>query len=591
MSTELTYSAGPYTFRLQGDLSTFAPSFASRQVQDGVQILTLRLTAPTPAVPKPLLLQWAHGLVDIQASWATAFGPDGHLRMDWSRPFVSQATSQAPVLCLYNTDGRNRLTFAASDALHAVEFQAGLHEETAEMYCSLRFFTQPMPPIDQYEVDVRIDTRDIPYQDVLRDVSDFWASLPVCTPSPVPEAARLPLYSTWYSMHQEVPADRVLQQCRLAKPLGCDVLIIDDGWETTDTSRGFGYTGDWKPERIPRMRELADQVHALGMKILLWYAVPYIGKFSKAWERFRDKTLFYQEHTKAATLDPRFPEVREYIIDTYEQAIRGWNLDGFKLDFIDSFTYMDESKPDLPGRDHAGVPEAVDRLMTDVMARLRAIKPDVMIEFRQSYIGPLMRKYGNMFRAGDCAADALTNRLRTVDIRLLCGNTAAHADPIMWNVGDPVEVAALQLLNPLFAVPQISMLLDALPPSHLAMLKFWLAFWRENRDVLLDGKLDPMHPHAHYPVVTAGNQAKMVIAVYEPQVVRPGRQQVPAELLLVNATRQDNIVFELAKPLGKRRVKVYDCQGNLVADETARFDEGLYMLPVPPSGLIRCVKV
>ena len=36
------------------------------------------------------------------------------------------------------------------------------------------------------------------------------------------------------------------------------------------------------------------------------------------------------------------------------------------------------------------------------MTRLTKIKTDVLIEFRQSYIGPLMRKYGNLFRAGDC---------------------------------------------------------------------------------------------------------------------------------------------------------------------------------------------
>ncbi len=39
-----------------------------------------------------------------------------------------------------------------------------------------------------------------------------------------------------------------------------------------------------------------------------------------------------------------------------------------------------------------------------------------------------MRKYGNMFRISDCPNDALTNRERTIDIRLLYGNTAAHAE-------------------------------------------------------------------------------------------------------------------------------------------------------------------
>ncbi len=38
-------------------------------------------------------------------------------------------------------------------------------------------------------------------------------------------------------------------------------------------------------------------------------------------------------------------------------------------------------------QDYISVPAAVDRLLTDIIAWLRQIKPDVMIEFRQSYVG------------------------------------------------------------------------------------------------------------------------------------------------------------------------------------------------------------
>ncbi len=67
------------------------------------------------------------------------------------------------------------------------------------------------------------------------------------------------------------------------------------------------------------------------------------------------------------------------------------------------------------------------------MDRLRAIKPEVMIEFRQSYIGPKMRRYGNLFRADDCPLDAISNRVRCSDIRLIAGDTAVHADMLMSN--------------------------------------------------------------------------------------------------------------------------------------------------------------
>lgn len=142
-------------------------------------------------------------------------------------------------------------------------------------------------------------------------------------------------------------------------------------------------------------------------------------------------------------------------------------------------------------------------LLSETMRRLRAIKPEVMIEFRQRYIGPAMRKYGNMFRAADCPNDAVTNRVRTIDVRMLAGDSAVHADMLMWNYAEPVETAALQLLNVLFSVPQVSVRLEAVPAEHRAMLRFYLGFWREYRDVLLDGTLRADHPELDYPRVTA----------------------------------------------------------------------------------------
>jgi alpha-galactosidase len=109
------------------------------------------------------------------------------------------------------------------------------------------------------------------------------------------------------------------------------------------------------------------------------------------------------------------------------------------------------------------VPEAADRLMSDVIARLRAIKPDVMIEFRQGYIGPAMRKYGNIFRVGDVPNAAAGNRMNSMLLRALTGNTAVHSDMVMWHYEDTVESAAMQLIHALFTVPQISVRLARCP--------------------------------------------------------------------------------------------------------------------------------
>lgn len=567
------------------------------ECSDGTSVLHISLTSGQYMVPSPLHIRWDIPLVDIHAYWHPGSDRNRGLGFDFGFGFVSKATSQAPVACLFSRSGRNRFTFALSETLQPVNIKCGVHEESAEMRCELTLFTESATACDSYDLEIRLDTRDIPYYEALSDVARWWEKLPGHEPSPVPELARLPMYSTWYSFHQQLTANEIETQCKLAREIGCEVVIVDDGWQTTNTERGYAYTGDWEPvpERIPDIQAHIDRVHRLGMAYMLWYSVPFVGVHSEAWKRFEGKLLHKIERLDAGVLDPRFPEVREYLIGKYESAVRDWGLDGLKLDFVDSFgpprrmagTLSEPAPADLQildGRDYASVPEAVDRLLTDVTRRLRDIKPSVMIEFRQSYIGPLMRKYGNMFRAGDCPNDSITNRVRTLDIRLICGNTATHSDMLMWHPLDPVESAALQIISILFSVPQISVKLDEIPEDHREMVRFWLRFWRENRDVLLDGELRPLHPELLYPVVITSNRNRRVVAVYADVVVEPGRE-IPDELILVNGTASDQITLRLGEDIGTRDLVVSDCRGREGRRERLELHSGLAEVELPPSGV------
>jgi alpha-galactosidase len=363
-------------------------------------------------------------------------------------------------------------------------------------------------------------------------------------------------------------------------------VIIDDGWQTLDASRGYAFTGDWEPERIPDLAGHVARLHQIGMKVILWYSVPFVGMQSKAWSRLEHKLLYRLERgRRCGVVDPRYPEVRDWLITTYERAVREWDLDGLKLDFVDRFV----TKPETPrgaenGRDIASVQEAVHRLLADVMDRLRRIKPDILIEFRQAYVGPLMRVYGNMFRAMDCPADHVRNRISVVDIRLLCGETACHGDMLMWHMDEPAESAALQLLAVFFAVPQISVRLDRLPAPHAEMLAFWMEVWNRHRDVLLYGELSARSPELNYPLVTARTDDQLVAAAYGDLVV-PLAADAPGRILLIQANRQDRLVIDLEADLGERQIDVRDCRGRLVSSERRHLAAGPHRLTVPSAGV------
>jgi alpha-galactosidase len=217
------------------------------------------------------------------------------------------------------------------------------------------------------------------------------------------------------------------------------------------------------------------------------------------------------------------------------------------------------------------------------MERLRTIRPDILIEFRQPYTGPAMRSYANLFRAVDCPNSIGDNRVRTLDVRLLAGTSAVHSDPITWHDDEPAESAAMQIVHALFSVPQISRRISELTEPHRRMLRNQIAFCLEHRDVLQRGELRPLYPHMLYPLVIARMDAKMLVAFYAPMPAAPG-PGIPGELVLVNGTYSDEVVLDLADALPPMEASIRDCSGELVSRDTISLAAGLNRIAVPPAG-------
>lgn len=578
---------------VHGDLEGFTLDWTTRRVADSVEIATITLRRADAAAPPKLSLKWRIPSHDVMGNWASGRGLNKTIRPDWagSRLHTSMFSQQAPVMTLFGNDGGNVLTFALSDALNTVVMGTGVREEDGWSYNEVNLFTEPHRRLRSYTTELRIDRRHVPYFTALDDVSRWWATLPDYTPAATPEGSQTPVYSTWYNFHQSVESGELLRELALAKPMGMGVIIVDDGWQTLDTKRGYAFTGDWEPERMPNMRAFVDSAHALGVKVMLWYAVPFVGKNSKAAARFKDRTLRVDERLGTYVVDPRYPEVRQYLIDTYTHAIRDWGIDGFKLDFIEQFAANASTVLTAEnGRDFASVNEATDRMMTDVMSALRGMKPDVMIEFRQAYIGPLIRKYGNMLRASDSPNNYVGNRVKIVDVRMLSGSTPVHADMVMWHPTEPPEIAAFQLNNVLFAVPQVSVKLASSSPAHREMIRHYLAYWKANRELLISGKLEAFQPNANYPMIIGYDAEKQIVGLYDDLVVRLDAHRPRGKIDVVNGKSTTSITLSAPSDLGAYRYTVTDCRGRVVRRGDVRLSAGLHELQVPVSGIVELLR-
>lgn len=522
----------------------------------------------------------------VAGQWRPDSGAGKHLGTDWDLPSETNLSHSAPVICLFDGSDRNVCTISASEVSRNLQLLAGIHEENGQI--TLHLILHLTQPVQEGTLQVRFDFRSLPFYEVLQDTAGWWDAQLPDPPMDVPDSARLPMYSTWYSYHQELRQEELYQEYEEAARLGMGAAILDDGWQTSDNNRGYGFCGDWNPEpgKFPDFAAHTEKLHQLGMKVLVWYSVPFVGEFSQKWDAFRSMLLHYDPVTHAGILDPRYPQVRDYLLDTYRQAAARWNLDGFKLDFIDSFRAYPDTPDWNPSMDFQEIQEAVYHLMLTVSQTLTKHNPQLLIEFRQNYTGPQMRRFGNIFRVSDCPMAGVTNRTGIADLRLLSRSSAVHSDMLMWPPEETPENIAVQLISCIFATLQISVRLPQLTADQKSVLKHYLQFSLRYRDVLQKGTFTAHNPLARYPFLSSSLGPVWIGAVYDSRqvAVLPGSPEI-TEYWILNGTTDASLYLSL--PGSSRGTwTVFDCRGRETEVREAT-PGSLENMHVPSGGSLR----
>lgn len=565
------------------DAGSWKFNYTKKAIANGVEELSIKVKNDTIAKLPAFKVSWILPQNDIQQVWAPHRSTPYTIQPDWTGAYTTDIAHWSPIAALLNDRNANRFTFACSEARRKVQYHAALNEEACVFKCHMAFCIGIEAPTDSYSVKIRLDSRQIFWSEAVREAADWISSQTDNIPNIAPDAAFKPLYSTWYCFHQNVFDKDIEEECKIAAKFGMKTLIVDDGWQTDDTNRGYAFCGDWQvsKRRFPDMAAHVKRVQDMGIKYMVWYSVPFIGRKSAAYERFKGKFLY---EGMAGVLDPRFPENREYLISIYEKALREWNLDGFKLDFIDSFALAGQDpaeKDNYAGRDIKNVEAAVDVLMSDIMKRLKAIKPEILIEFRQAYIGSSILKYGNMFRVGDCPGDKMTNRRGIANLRLTSGKLAVHGDMLEWHPSEKVEVAARAVLDSIFGVVQYSMMLRNLPADHLAMVHHWAEFSSKHEDALLHGSFRPYNPEHGFPVLVGESATERIIGAYLSGFM-VDCLAADRKTYVINATGEDKLLLRLAA--NPKTVKAFDTLGN--ETEAPQLKTGINEVSVPVSGYL-----
>lgn len=446
----------------------------------------------------------------------------------WQRAageFETYANGVQPLQAWIGLDDCNHLTHVCSDQAASLKVYGYERDQGGtSLHSEVTFFAGVRRPIRSYRAVLRFDFRRMPYWRTVMEAGDWLATFPGQDSPAVPEAAFEPLWDTWYAYHCAYTAEIMEREGDIAAELGLKTVVYDMGWDSHGlTNASFVCCGDWTPDPtdFPDMKGHLARMHAKGLRCLLWHGTPLLGRKAKNLERFKPYIL--PEVTRSSAefhvLDPRFPEVRKFAIESVCRGIFEWGADGWKIDFLQRMTDGDDdpvAKEGLNGRDYRWVCDAAKDLQEAMSAEIRKRKPDALFEYMLGYCGALGQRASTHMRAGDCPGDAVWNRNQSARLRLLCGRrSVVHSDPLYWNPDDTPESCGLQFVSSIHAVLQLSTRLTALTPEQKRVVKHWIAFSRGHRETLLKGEFRPHAPFHSYPLIEMESAAERIVTVHQ----------------------------------------------------------------------------
>ncbi len=554
--------------------------FITLSSADGVTVWQADF-AFAPGRSGPIKLTVDFPMVGILSTFSPTIGPDRGIHQ-WFAAIRTRSDFYfgSPFISAVRDGKYNYLTLAASDAVNST--QLALSVEDFEQQEKIRFtitLLNGMEHPDTYSVQLRLDERPLSMVDTVADLHTWFESFyPVRCAAPA--ASEYPLYSSWYNFHQHPDQAKLTAEMEAAAEAGFTSMILDDGWSYDGPGVGdYSCCGDWavSTEKFPDMAGFVRATHDLGIKVSWWFPVPFVGVKTADYQRFKDKCLYI--YANAGVLDVRYAQVRDFIVNMLAGFVQKYDLDGLKLDFIDAFVIKPESPAANPEMDIPALGQAVIALLEQLDARLKAIRPDLLLEYRQNYVGPAITRYGNMLRVGDCAFSSDINRIGIADLRLLNHPLAVHADMLFWSVDETVENIARQMLCTLFGVPQISVLLTEVPAQHRRAIKAFVSYWQANRATLLHGKFDFEGLDCGYPLLSASDESKTVTALYKTGLCSyaGGRQDVH------NATAGTQVVV-VSTAAAPAQAVILDLYGEKVAGTVIA--PGANLLAVPVGGRV-----
>lgn len=436
-----------------------------------------------------------------------------------------------------------------------------------------------------------VDFRNIHFSKAIYDASSWFLEDIFKQGKASVDTTNVPVFSTWYSMQRNIPLENITKELDSLRTFNFKSVLVDDGWQALVKMK-IDTAYSYEENSYKTMNLFKQKCVKMGLPLYLWYSYPFVGGNPVVLKKFDGKYIRYRAPRQMYVLDPRYADVRKYLVSTYANFLSEWQFDGYWFDFLKGFypkegALIEQDK----GRDFVSIGLAVDTLYSEMEARLKKIKPDIFMGQKFQVVGPNLVSYQNFLTGFVGVENTRVVREKMVNNRLLYGKFTPFMEVVAINPRDKVTDIARKLQSVLFGNPYLSFYVTTLPQDSKQTIRFWLDYWKKNYKVIFEGNFEPMQVSRYYPVIKVENEQKIIYMLYEDYAINlPIALHTPIDI--INSKVTEDVHFLVNKSGDQLNYEIFNCSG--ISTEKGALkakNKNSVDVAVPVAGFIRITPV
>lgn len=576
--------------RIEGVLTPFEATIEIKEQGLQKYILNIYLHSSFAAVPPAFNVSVKFPRDKINQIWNSQTWSN---KSFFTLPSYDRAAAGFSIISGLTINDQNQITFTCKDAYQAKFVSSNIREDNDSIIFSLGFFEDnpPLSNLQNYQAEVLIDFRNIHFSKAIYDASAWFLADEFKKGVASVDTTNVPVFSTWYPMHRNIPLENIMLELDSLRNFNFKSVLVDDGWQALVKMKiDTAYSYDESSYKT--MKLFKQKCIDMGLPLYLWYSIPFMGGNPVILKKFEGKYIRYRAPRQMYVLDPRYAEVRKYLVSTYANFLSEWQFDGFWFDFLKGFypqegAVLEEDR----GRDFVSIQLAVDTLYAEMEARLRTINPNIFMGQKFPVVGPNLVSYQNFLTGFVGVERAQVVREKMVNNRLLYGKYTPFMEVVAITPREKPEEIARKLQSVLFGNPYLSFFISTLPEDSKQTIRFWLSYWKKNYKVIFEGNFEPRQVARFYPVIKVENEQKAIFMLYEDYTINlPMVFKTPIEV--INSKVTEDVRFMLSKPGVQYSYEIFNCLGVSISKGVVKGkNKNTIDIQVPSAGYIRITAI